>query len=219
MTTADKAKIWFSALSKREQVVVLALGFVLVAFVWDQLFLSPLQAKSARLKAEISSVNKQILSQNEELQQMMQLSEDDPNLDLRNRESHLNAQTGDLKSKIAGLTDNLIPPKQMSKIMEQVLHQETGLVLKKVNSLESKRLTLEEGTEQTSGDKHILFKHGVEMHLEGDYFETIRYLKALEDLSWSLIWSNVEYEVIEFPNAKIRIKINTLSEHSGWIGA
>ena len=64
----------------------------------------------------------------------------------------------------------------------------------------------------------MLYQHGVEMLLEGEYFQTLRYLKALEELPWQVLWGELEYGVQDYPRASIRLQINTLSTDSGWIG-
>lgn len=62
-----------------------------------------------------------------------------------------------------------------------------------------------------------IYKHGIMLELVGDYAATLRYLKNLEDLPWNFYWDAVRYEVTEYPKAKIRILVNTISLEKDWV--
>lgn len=60
-----------------------------------------------------------------------------------------------------------------------------------------------------------VFKHAVIIRLEGSYFDVIGYLSTLENLSWKFYWSELEYQVVEYPKAIVTLEVYTLSTGKG----
>ena len=56
------------------------------------------------------------------------------------------------------------------------------------------------------------------MTLEGSYFQTLSFLKRLEDMESGFFWRSVDYQVTDYPKAQIVIQIMTLSLEEEWIG-
>lgn len=63
-----------------------------------------------------------------------------------------------------------------------------------------------------------VYQHGLEMVFQGDYNNTLNYLKKLQRLPWKFYWDEVRYEVLEYPKVRISLRIHTLSLEKGWIG-
>ena len=107
----------------------------------------------------------------------------------------------------------------MATVLEKVLHQKTRLKLIRVTNLPAVELTADALADHSNLEQgSLLYRHGVELQLEGDFFETLRYLQALEELPWQILWGSLTYEVETFPRASITLRLNTLSTNAGWIG-
>ena len=63
-----------------------------------------------------------------------------------------------------------------------------------------------------------MYRHGLQLELEGSYLATLAYLKALQALPWEFYWDEVRLQVDKYPTAKITIVVHTLSLTEGWIG-
>lgn len=214
-------KIRFQQLTARERNIVLVLALVVVVFLWDQLLFAPLQRDSEKVKQQINALNNNMATQTNQLSEIMASAKHDPNRELKQKQQQLAQSLQLLETKQQSLTANLIPPRQMAEVLEQVLRQRTRLKLIKVTSLPAEQLTeAAENNEAVAQDSEtsVLYRHGVELELEGSYFETLRYLRSLEQLRWQVLWDSLEYEVQEYPRANIRLRINTLSTNAGWIG-
>ena len=222
----EKIKQQFENMSKRERNIVMVAVLALLVFLWDQLLFGPLQRSTADLQQQISATQSKISEQSAEMVLVLKTVAEDPNQELRQQKQQLEKAILEANQRIDGLTARLIPPRQMAKVLEQVLRQETHLNLVKVINIPGRQISAKAdsinqaaATAADAGqDKVVLYQHGVEMQLEGEYFQTLRYLKALEALPWQVLWSELEYEVQEYPRASIRLQINTLSTDSGWIG-
>lgn len=56
-----------------------------------------------------------------------------------------------------------------------------------------------------------VYKHSVELSIEGGYFAVLDYLKALENMPWQFYWEGMDYVVDDYPNAKVTLEVFTLS--------
>jgi len=215
--SAVKLRKRLDALQPRERNIVLILALVVVAFLWDQLCYSPLQRSVKEARAEMSSVADQIVTRGNELRALAQPGKN-PVRVLQDRKKQLKIAIEQLNGNIEKLTGNLIPAKKMVQVLEDVLRQSSSLQLVKVQSLPVRRLMREGETEETLVSDSSLYLHAVELQLRGDYFETLSYLRALEELPWQVIWDQLEYQVDGYPQADIRLRINTLSASAGLLG-
>ena len=62
-----------------------------------------------------------------------------------------------------------------------------------------------------------LFRHGVEMKLEGTYAEVLNWLRLLEEAPQKVLWGDVRYVVIEYPRAQVTLTVFTLSLDRSWL--
>lgn len=76
----------------------------------------------------------------------------------------------------------------------------------------------EEANTAEKAPKPTLFRHGLEMQMRGSFAAILSYLHATENLPWRLYWDALEYKVEAYPNAKIVLRVYTLSVDEGWIG-
>ncbi len=63
----------------------------------------------------------------------------------------------------------------------------------------------------------LLFRHGVEITLSGSYLDMIAYMEALEALPTQLFWGKAEFEVENYPNARLTLTLYTLSMDKKWM--
>lgn len=63
----------------------------------------------------------------------------------------------------------------------------------------------------------LLFRHGVEITLSGSYLDMIAYMEALEAMPTQLFWGKAEFEVDQYPNARLTLTLYTLSMDKKWM--
>ncbi len=212
----------FDQLSTRERYIMIALLLSVIFFIWDQLLYSPLNRKLTIAVGQVETIQAQITANQNEFATLAQTLKDDPNTELRGRIKAVEHNVKKLNQRIEQLTADLIPPEQMPVVLEKMLTQNRGLKLIRVKSLPVEKISLSENNAKikvsTETDGEYLYQYGVELELEGPFFQVLAYLKDLEKLPWRLVWNQLEYEVQQYPVAVVRLRINTLSTDSGWIG-
>ena len=144
----------------------------------------------------------------------------------------LKRQLADLAGRLELMEGSLVPPQQMSGLLEDMIGRRSGLRLlalktlpvtplleKKAGADEKDATKIEakkpEGVPvNTSGG---LFKHGVEIRLEGSYQELAAYLERLEQAKLKLLWSGVELSADKHPKLVLTLTVYTLSLDRAWL--
>ena len=63
----------------------------------------------------------------------------------------------------------------------------------------------------------MVYKHGVEIVVEGGYPELMDYLAQLEKLPVRVIWGNLKLRVDGYPRTTMSLTIYTLSLEKKWL--
>lgn len=71
--------------------------------------------------------------------------------------------------------------------------------------------TLKKG-ETKKNDNNALMRKYYQLHLRGNYFSIMTYLKKIEGLSWQLYWDEMYYHVDEYPLANLELTFHAMSK-------
>jgi MSHA biogenesis protein MshJ len=63
----------------------------------------------------------------------------------------------------------------------------------------------------------LLYRHGVEIAVRGNYLDMIDYMNALESLPTQLFWGGAKLEVENYPTSRLTLTMYTLSLDSKWL--
>lgn len=204
----------------RERAAMLLACVVVIIYAWMLLVYDMLNAGQQDSTRLIGNTTSQI---NNELTRNLNIRESytsDPNAFVRTRITTLERDLAELDETLLGLYGELILPQQMAGVLTEILQSETTLKLVSFENLPPQSLMSEtEALAQGSGDEQVnVYRHGLRLVFEGDYLETIRFLRRVEGLDRSFFWDNLSFEVIEYPSASITLNIFTLSTQRGFIG-
>jgi len=64
---------------------------------------------------------------------------------------------------------------------------------------------------------NMVYKHGVEIVIEGDYLEMVKYMTALEAMPWQLFWGKAKLTVDDSPKRSLTLTLYTLSLDKKWL--
>lgn len=62
-----------------------------------------------------------------------------------------------------------------------------------------------------------LYRHGVELVLEGSYADLLSYLKAMEALPQRVLWGGAQLQVEQHPRCVLTLRVYTLSRDPNWL--
>jgi MSHA biogenesis protein MshJ len=218
---------------KEERLVLLGAMLLVIAYGWLVLVLDPINAGQDEDSRRITVLQAQVLEEANRFVDIQRNYTDDPNTFARNRQQELQRQTLEVDEQLRELYGQLIQPREMAEVLTTILQRETTL---KLVNLENQSASVMGGAsagavvplvgETTVGTQEgldidegiLVYRHGLSMVFEGDFIETIRYLRSLENLETSFFWQSMIYEVVEWPKARITLNIFTLSTQEDWIG-
>jgi len=208
----------FDALNERERIAVMMLSIVAVVIVFVEFFISPLNQQYEVLDKQVVSLQLQT-SQLENQIKILELKKiRDPDFQEKQKIKLLDEQLSNVNVRLKEKMHGLIEPKQMAKVLELVLTQNTDLKLQRVESLGAEPLSPVTAKEGEEVEDLGVYRHGLQIEFKGSYLSTLKYLKALDDLPWNFYWDVLELDVDKYPISRIVITVHTLSFHEGWIG-
>lgn len=198
------------AMSIRERWLVLLAGTALLLMPTYSLLLEPAwlayQSQVARGQ-ELATTIAQLQLENQGRQQALLL---DPNQPVREQQQQLTQQLVELDAQLKDQTLDLIPAERMPGLLEQMLASSGRLRLVSLTSLPPKPLL-------DDPEQNLLFQHGIQLRLQGSYFEIFQYLRALEGLPEHFYWRRLNYQVEQYPQASIELELYTLSSSKEFI--
>lgn len=219
----------FNALKPREQLLITAVGAIVLLALCDQLFWTPFTRSNTQFENRITELHaQQEKLQGEHAAVKARLAED-PNAELQRGIDAVRTRIDAQNKRLAALTVDLIPPEKMADVLREVLNQRRELQLIALqNEPATYAFMPREKTDKTADEtdqadsEHapvVVYRHGLTLQLKGRYFEIVNYLQALEQLPWHFYWEKLDYKVDKYPEADVTLRIYTLSNREGWIGA
>lgn len=223
------------ALSLRERVVIFAMLTLAVIMLLDTVLFKPQSARQKQLSQQITLEQAQIAAIHAEIQQKVKSQGVDPDAAARTRLQALKQQSAQLQAAMRDVQKGLVSPDKMGALLESFLKQNGGLRLMSLKTLPVTGLDELVATEtKAAGEKpaaapaakdkqesppatvHV-YKHGVELVVQGGYLDMMNYMAALEAMPWQLFWRGAKLRVEEYPKATLTLTLFTLSLDKAWL--
>ncbi len=202
----------FEAITPREKWLVAICGWVAVVFIFALLLIEPLQIELQNKQRQIATLkgnNGQIQIDIARLQ--VQLKKN-PDAELDEAYQKLLIESQELAMQISQAVKGLVTPSEMAQLLEQVLHNSHKLKLVSLTSLGNEVVNLSPDSAQPS-----YYIHPVKLELTGRYFDIKDYLAQLEAMPVKYYWRSLNYQVEQYPQARLTIVVYTLSEKQEFI--
>lgn len=212
-----------AALTRREKVLVasaLILGPLLIA---NALLLDP---QSARLRGQEKSIAQQSTAVSEMQMQIVSLQlqlKTDPDAALKAELTALQGEQEKSDGELRQLGTTLIRPEEMNGLLERLLARQPGLRLVSLKTrapqsvLAEKPVNPKADAAKPAEKKFDLYRHGVEIRVEGSYGELQAYVAQLEQMQQKLLWGALQYKVLDYPKAEMTLMVYTLSPDRAWL--
>ncbi|WAC45817.1 type II secretion system protein GspM [Pseudomonas sp. SL4(2022)] len=215
-------------MATRERWLAYGVGLSLFGMLYLLLIGDPLGRRLQQQQSSEQQAQARRIAATSELQALQQRIAADPNLAYRSALLAASASREALIQQIDQHTAELVTPQKMQAVLQELLRKQPQLrVLGMSSFTEPVQLApAEPAATPAAADKAspepavTLYRHGLELHLEGGYFDLLNYLQAVQASGWQLNWDTLDYQVGEAgpSKASIRLKLYTLSRHAGWVG-
>lgn len=233
-TSAFKvAKQRFEALQARERLLIIVVAVVLIWAVAQLIYFSGAEKREKLLQSTSTELRQQIMVlEANEVVLRAQLAEDGLAA-LHARRDELKRQRMLLDTELQKQGLKLLDPVRMREVLRDLL-QGSGLRLMSLTRLPVEVAYTTEAEETTVAggpppaatkvppltDKRgvTLYRHAVQIELEGGYAEMVSYLERLEQSGWHLMWQSLDIETRDYPTARMRLTVYTLGLDEEWMG-
>lgn len=211
----------FDARSLRERVLLIgAATGVLIALALP-IGLDPLRLRLQQLDSQrdtLTTALQQLQAETASQQTQHRLSHEQAVAELETlRQRHGPAGTTDDRAPTTAPRSGvggLVGPDQMLPLLSELLGRQSGLRVRALQSLG--QTPWPEGAASAAGTPR-LFRHAVELQVEGSYADLLSHLQSLEALPQRLLWGGLTLQVEQHPRALLTLRLYTLSPRASWV--
>ncbi len=209
----------FEALNLRERWMVACALLVVVYATINMLLLGPVLERQKILARELGADQLQIQGLNQQISEFSKQAINDPDAQNKQRIAELQSHLQLLETRLSYLQTTLISPDKMPELLRSLLKKNSNLKLIELKTLPVKGLleSSAENTEQTPKQDAPVFKHGVEITIEGRYLDLLEYVTELEKMPWHVLWSKAALNAEHYPDSQLTLTVYTLSLDQTWL--
>lgn len=222
----DKLAARFNAFSLRERALLAVCTIGGVFLLGNTLLIEPdlVSARSAK-RLMVQQETELILAETQ-LQALKRQLELDPDAAGKVKLAGLKKQLASVESSLKEIESGLVAPEQMNALLERLLARHVNLRLLSFKSLPPQNLAAQPAAASNAqksslaggqNDTPGLYRHGVELKLEGSYSDLHAWLSQLENSPQKLLWGEARFTVVEHPKSVLSVTVFTLSSDKAWL--
>lgn len=227
---------WLETFSHRQRIGIVITAGVVVLLLFDLFFLNSLirQYQSVTTRGELAE---QQLNLQQSLQQtLLDEQSKDPNEVIRRDQKNYQARLGELDEQLQASTVELVSPKAMTRMLESIFTANQIKIIQ-ISNLPAQSISVDdlltfnqtglvEPASDTADDSdnnaaeydQPIYRHGVKLVFEGDYFGVMRFTQQLEQLPFKVYWDHMDITTEKFPVITVILKLHSLNFEEGWLG-
>ncbi|CAN5894939.1 N/A [soil metagenome] len=239
----EKWSAKIDALSLRERAILFIVSAIAIVFLVNHFLIEPQFARQKKLSDNMKQDQVQMSALLAEIGQRSASKNVDP--DAENKQKLLRAQQTlkAIEDSLQSLQKNLVRPEKMAGLLDGILRRNRSLQLVSLKSQPVVSVTdvmndpvgkpvtgaalagavakpaagtnvSQSGAAALNGN---IYKHEVEIVLQGNYLDMLAYLRELESLPEQVYWSSAQMNVDTYPKATLTLNLFTLSLDKKWL--
>ena len=117
-----------------------------------------------------------------------------------------------------------MPPERMVQVLEDMLNRDSHVRLVRLRTLPVAALMEPAGApaedtapKSPAPSKSLVYKHGMELTVEGNYLDLLEYQARLEKLPWRMFFARTSLDAVDYPRVFMTITLYTLSLEKAWL--
>lgn len=209
----------------RERVLIFITLLALVFLLWSLLIQNRFDAERKKLVLQEQQITSEQKTLEGRITELTLAMASDPSIARKNEIAQLNQQIVAVESRLSGLSQGLIGVAQLPKALEDVLQKTAAITVQQVRTLPASELRLAAKAVPAAGGSTTVeeggtgvYKHGMLIRVSGGYQQLINLMQEIEALPWRFYWESLDYQVTDYPEATIDIRVFTLSSEEGLLG-
>jgi MSHA biogenesis protein MshJ len=223
------------AMTLRERAMVFAASVAAVLFLIYTVSVEPLLNRQKNLNLQIKTQQNQIAGIDMEIAAKAQGFVIDPDAGTREQLKTVRKEIDTTSAGLMAVQKGLVAPDKIAPLLEHLLRGNGKLKLMSMKTLPVAGLNeaaqpAKAETAPASGagaaggataaapkPRELLYRHGVEIALQGSYPDMVNYMAALESLPVQLFWGKARLDAQQYPNSRLTLTLYTLSLDQKWM--
>ena len=226
------------AMTLRERAMVFVAAGAAILFLIYTVSIEPLLAKQKLLQTQIKQQQNQITGIDAEIAFKAQGFTVDPDAAVREQLTKVHEDIDSASAGLMAVQKGLVAPDRIAPLLEHLLRGNGKLKLMSMKTLPVTGMneaalptqeavakppvaaTTPAGTPPAPPapkPRELLYRHGVEIVLQGSYLDMVNYMDALESLPVQLFWGKARLDAQQYPNSRLTLTLYTLSLDSKWM--
>lgn len=202
------------ALSNRERMLV-GLGVVAVlCLLGNALLLEPVSLRLRHVRGQLASQGQVVTGLEAQKQELRAQLAVHPDAALESRLRGMERELADLDRDLATLGSGLVAPERMAGVIKDLLARSPRLALVSLRNLPVTTLEPQVEGKPAAG---AIWKHGIEITLEGSWPDLVDYAARLEGLPVRMLWGRTRIDAGGYPRIAMTLTLYTLSLERTWL--
>jgi len=191
----------------RDRLVLLVVSLLVIYFIYWMALSLPVSSKVKKVKLQKAAVMKQISELSTKISQLrIEILRSKTEASEKKTEED---KTPELNKYLELFEQKNVTSTQIADTLRNLINRENGLELLDLQNSAERALFL--GGKRIVYDNHQFYQRGFEIKLRGDFFSTMDYLQKLERSQKQLYWNDIDYQVMQYPEAEVVIRVHTIS--------
>jgi MSHA biogenesis protein MshJ len=210
----------FDTLRPRERVMVFVAGVAIIAGLGFVLAIDGALTKHKVLSASIDKHRTDLAQMQKQNAELSRLLAQDPDAEGHKQIEDLQRRLSGYDTELRGVQQGLVPPKQMARVLEDMLNRDSQVRLVKLHTLPVAALVdpaSAPAAKTSPSAKNVVYKHGLELTVEGRYLDLLAYQLRLENLPWRMFFARTNVNSVDYPKVFMTITLYTLSLEEAWL--
>lgn len=216
---ASRLRRAFDGRVRRERLLLIGAAVAITWMLGDSLWLTPAFKDWASARARHTTASAALRRLNDEV--ALRGNE------TRNAEQQLLGEVTQWRSRVSE-TDtalrefggSLVGAAEMVPVLDRMLAQTGGLRLRSMQSLGRSEVGAPAASPATPAEAKTagtLYRHGVELNVEGSYADVLAYVQAIEAMPQRVLWGGMQLKVEQHPKVVLTLRLYTLSTDRSWL--
>lgn len=214
------------ALTLRERGLLFAAAAAVIVFVGHTAVLGPVYSEQEALRDQINQQQNNLMGLDGEIAAKVQAYQVDPDAPARQKLDAIRQETAVLGDSLLAMEHGLVPPERMAPLVDTILRANARLTLVSMRTLPVESMSALGGqgaatqaapAATPAKPTELLYRHGVEVTVRGNYLDMVEYMSALEAMPTRLFWGRAQLDVEEYPASRLTLTLYTLSLDRKWM--
>lgn len=209
------------ARSLRERLLIFAMAALALVMLVTTLALDPLTAKRKVLLQRIAEQQARMAATQGQIQTLIAARTTDPDAANRSRLAELRLRIGEQEEKLAAFQRGMVSSDRMADVLREMLGRNRNVRLVSLRTLPV--TTLADGAKAAAAEagaadpRAAIYRHGVELTVEGGYADLLAYVTELEAMPWRVFWGGASLSVQTYPVSRLTLTVYTISLEQTWL--